>query len=123
MMFEVLKLHFATSTILYVGYSHRDPNWKMVLEEIREEFLPSSMPRSYRVSPETSPLDREILAAKGLDTIECDLAEFRQNATLALSAVTVPVDILQRISERVPTKLAFAFEKSPAAVARLLASW
>lgn len=26
MMFELLKLHFATSTMLYVGYSNRDPN-------------------------------------------------------------------------------------------------
>lgn len=38
MLFESLKLHFATSTILYIGYSHRDPNWTLVWNELSTEF-------------------------------------------------------------------------------------
>lgn len=95
----------------------------MVLEELREEFLPAVMPRGYRITPDTQPLDREILVAKGIETVECTLEDFRQNATLALSAVSVPNDVLQRVGERVPSDLALAFEQNPAAVARFLASW
>lgn len=123
MMFEVLKLHSATSIVLYIGYSNRDPNWNLVLEEVRDEFLPASMPRSYRVTPDTDALDREILADKGVETVECSLADFRETATVALSAAKVPVDVLRRIGEKVPPELAVAFEQNPAAVARLLASW
>jgi Flp pilus assembly protein TadD len=123
MMFGLLKLQFATSTILYVGYSNRDPNWKMVLDEIRQEFLPSSMPQAYRVSPDTDPLDKEILSDKGIETIDLPLDSFRETATLALSAVSVPADILEKLVATIPTELALAFAGNPAAVARLLASW
>jgi hypothetical protein len=48
MMFEVLKLEFASATFLYIGYSNQDPNWNMVIEEIRSEFYPTQLPMSYR---------------------------------------------------------------------------
>jgi tetratricopeptide (TPR) repeat protein len=123
MMFELLKVQFATSHILYVGYSNRDPNWKLVMEEIREEFLPSPMPQAYRISPDTSPIDVELLSAKGIETIDLPLSEFRESATLALSAANVPADVLEKLGPTIPTDLAYAFEINPAPVARLLASW
>jgi tetratricopeptide (TPR) repeat protein len=123
MMFELLKVQFATSTILYVGYSNRDPNWKLVLEEIRGEFLPSPMPPAYRVSPDTNQIDVELLSARGVETIDLTLEGFRETATLALSTVTVPADVLQKLGPSIPSDLANAFETNPAAVARLLASW
>jgi len=123
MMFELLKVQFATSTILYVGYSNRDPNWRMVLDEIRGEFLPAPMPQAYRVSPDTDPVDKEILNAKGVETINFDLEQFRSSATLALAAVSVPADVLQKLEETIPTDLADAFQTNAAAVARLLTSW
>jgi SIR2-like domain len=46
MLWSRLKTEFATSTILYVGYSGRDPNWRLVLDELTQEFLPSALPRS-----------------------------------------------------------------------------
>jgi hypothetical protein len=73
MMFELLKQEFATSTFLYVGYSNQDPNWKMILEELRSEFYPSRLPPSYRVAPSTGSLDEEILCAQNIDTIACIL--------------------------------------------------
>jgi hypothetical protein len=71
MMFEILKLEFATSTFLYAGYSNQDPNWKMLLEELRSEFFPSRLPPSYRIAPTTNALDAEILRAQHVETIDC----------------------------------------------------
>jgi tetratricopeptide (TPR) repeat protein len=123
MMFEVLKLEFATSTFLYIGYSNQDPNWKMLLEELRSEFYPAQLPASYRVAPNTDPLDNEILKSKNVETITADFEEFQKSAVLALAGSRVPADALQRIQASVPTELLPAFERNPAPVARLLNSW
>jgi tetratricopeptide (TPR) repeat protein len=123
MMFEVLKLEFATSTFLYIGYSNEDPNWKMLLEELRSEFYPSQLPQSYRIAPTTDVLDEEILRAKNIDTIACSYEDFQKSAALALVDSKVPADALSRLQASVPTELLPAFERNPAAVARLLNSW
>ena len=39
MVWNRLKNDRATSTILYIGYSGRDPNWQLVIEEVAREFL------------------------------------------------------------------------------------
>jgi len=77
MMFEVLKLEFATSAFLYIGYSNQDPNWKMLLEELRAEFYPAQLPSSYRVSPGIDPIDDEILKSKNVETIQPPSRNFR----------------------------------------------
>ena len=123
MMFAVLKLEFATSTFLYVGYSNQDPNWKILLDELRSEFYPSQLPPSYRVAPTTNVLDDEILRAKQVDTINCTFDDFQKTATLALAGSKVSPDAITRIKASVPTELLPAFERNPAAVARLLNSW
>ena len=123
MLFDVLKHRFATSPILYVGYSHQDPNWKLVWAELVEEFLPSTPPVSYRVSPATDPLDLEILKAKGLETIAVDFSEFCALASAALSESEIDYARLKVVKSAVPSQLHSAFEKTPAAVARLLTSW
>jgi len=53
MLFETLKLEAARSTFLYIGYSNRDPNWRQLLEELRAEFFPADLPRSFRIAPST----------------------------------------------------------------------
>jgi tetratricopeptide (TPR) repeat protein len=123
MMFEVLKLEFATSTFVYVGYSNQDPNWKMLLEELRSEFYPSQLPASYRVAPTTDPNDEEILKSKNVETISATFEDFQKSAALALAGSRVPADALKRIQEAVPSELVPAFDRTPAAVARLLNSW
>jgi hypothetical protein len=123
MMFEVLKQEFATSTFLYVGYSNQDPNWKMLLEELRSEFYPSELPPSYRVSPTTNTLDEEILRAQHIDTIGCSFEEFQKSAALALVGSKVPPDALRSLQASVPSELLPAFDRNPAAVARLLNAW
>ena len=51
MLFELLKRDAAISTILYVGYSNKDPNWNILITELQDEFAPKKIPNSYRVAP------------------------------------------------------------------------
>jgi hypothetical protein len=70
MLFEVLKQEMASSTVIYVGYSNEDPNWKIVLQEMMDEFSPGIPPPAYRVTPTTPEIDREILIPSVLPTFE-----------------------------------------------------
>jgi tetratricopeptide (TPR) repeat protein len=123
MLFELLKKEFATSTLLYIGYSNEDPNWTLIQEEISAEFYPRQLPVSYRIAPETDPVDLELLRAKGVETISVTYQEFVALAVSALAGIEVDPDRLKRIRSTVPSQLVSAFEKTPAAVARLLNSW
>jgi len=123
MLFELLKNDFATSTVLYIGYSNRDPNWQMVLEEISAEFYPSPMPASYRVAPGTGAMDKALLRAKNVETIDSTFKEFVEAATLALMNSKADATTLKKAHEAVPSDLSEAFEQNPAATARLLNSW
>lgn len=123
MLFELLKKEFITSTILYVGYSNRDPNWKTVQREIASEFYPSAMPMSYRVAPDTTPMDREILLSNHIHSLDMDLEEFVALASASLSVTDEDRDRLKRLRREVPPDLTDAFEKNPVAITRLLASW
>ncbi len=123
MLFELLKRDLATSTFLYVGYSNRDPNWALLLSEITQEFLPARLPSSYRVAPNTDPDDAEILKARGIETIDADLERFVVAATAQLQPFQVEDGRLKAIQATVPAHLLDAFEKNPAPVVRLLASW
>ncbi len=123
MLFEILKKEFATSSILYIGYSNRDPNWKTVLAEIASEFYPSKMPLSYRITPQTDSIESEILKAKNIETIDISYQDFYEAASAALSESKVEPDVLRRIRMDLPSDLLSAFDKNPAAVSRLLSSW
>ncbi len=123
MLFELLKKEFATSTVLYIGYSNRDPNWQVVLTEIRNEFYPSPMPMSFRVAPATPALDVEILRAKGVETLNMKLDELVSAAAATLKEAASIVDLLETARKQVPTELTTEFDKSPAAILRFLSSW
>jgi tetratricopeptide (TPR) repeat protein len=123
MLFELLKNEFATSTILYVGYSNRDPNWNNVLSEITSEFSPYPLPVAYRIVPNTEAIEKELLKAKNITTIDGSLQDFYETAIVSLSPSDVDSDRLQRAKGAVPTDLLDAFDKNPAAVLRLLGSW
>lgn len=123
MLFELLKLEFATSIILYIGYSNEDPNWKILLNEMIEEFYPKEMPHSYRVAPRTDALDVELLKAKGIETIDGTLREFVESVSPSLSNIGSDTEWLRKARSSIPSDLKVAFEKNPAAVLRLLNSW
>ena len=45
MLFDLLKKELLSSTILYIGYSHNDPNWKLLVNElIAEPWLEAPAP-------------------------------------------------------------------------------
>ena len=123
MLFNLLKVQFATSTILYIGYSNEDPNWNTVHSELAEDFFPSVPPRSFRIAPTTDLVDKEILASRGVESMDGTLKEFKQTATESLAALAVDFDNLQRLQAQIPPELLPAFSKNPAAVVRLLSSW
>ncbi len=123
MMFELLKNHFITSTILYVGYSHRDYNWKMVLREIEREFYPSPMPIAYRVAPDTDDIDREILESKKITTLNMKYEDFVGTASSTLQIMDTDPEKLKEYKSMVPSDLREAFNESPVATTRLLSSW
>jgi tetratricopeptide (TPR) repeat protein len=123
MLFELLKKEFATSTILYIGYSNVDPNWQTVLSEVRSEFFPSPVPPSFRVSPLTPALDAELLRAKGVETLDMEFDEFVASAASTLKEAAAISDILGVARKQIPSDLIAEFEKTPAALLRFLGSW
>ena len=122
MLFELLKQHSATATFLYLGYSNRDPNWQTLLAELQQDFSPSQLPVSYRVAPSTDPIEREILEAQSLYTVDASIEEFVALASTLLNP-SVQAPGLDALGASVPSDLAKAFAESPAATARLLRSW
>jgi len=123
MLFEILKREMATSTIIYIGYSHQDPNWRVVLSELRADLVPSTPRQAYRVSPDTEPLDREILEARHITTLDGTLSSFVSEVSAQVGDLRVEPARLSKLRESVPGDLADVFEKYPASLLRLLNSW
>jgi hypothetical protein len=77
MVWDRLKNDCATSTILYIGYSGRDPNWQLIVEEMAREFLPSRPPTAYRIDPLADPIDIELhKEVRRIETLVLSLPEF-----------------------------------------------
>lgn len=123
MMFDQLKLHIASSNILYIGYSNNDSNWKQLLSEIAEEFSPNPLPYSYRIDPHTSDMDVEILKNDNIETIKCSLHEFTLTASTILKDIKIDELKMKTIQKNIPNDLIQTFEASPTSVMRLLSSW
>ena len=122
-LFSILKTDFATSTILYVGYSNQDPNWNMTLSEISAEFSPSPLSKSFRIAPNTESLEIEILKSKNIDTIECDLNAFVNALKLQVRSIDDQSNIYSSLRDSLPTDLMDAFETNEVAIGRFLSSW
>jgi SIR2-like domain len=123
MVWSRLKTEFATSTILYLGYSGKDPNWQLVLDEVEQEFYPSHLPQSYRTDPYADPIDVEILQHRHIETLKTDLSGFQAMVRADLGDFRPDPEALKKYRKDVPTDLLDAFEKNPAATLKLLTSW
>ena len=123
MLFDLLKYSYATSTILYFGYSNNDPNWREITAELRSQFFPGVPPAGYRIAPETPDLDREILEGQNIFTLDGYLSDLREEFEGKLGDLRVEPRSLEALSKRVPSDLDGVFRDSPAAVIRLLNSW
>ncbi|MFT4264745.1 MAG: SIR2 family protein [Nocardioides sp.] len=123
MLFDYFRLMFSTNPVLYVGYSHRDANWKMIVQELVNQYLPSAPPPAYRIAPSTPAAEIELLATRGIETVPGGLSEFRGAVETSIGALRVEPHNLSAIERSVPSDLVHAFRENPAAVARLLNSW
>lgn len=123
MLFELLKNDYATSHILYIGYSHKDHNWNTIIEELSAEFQPSKPPVAFRVSPNTSDIDKAILASKNIQTIDSTFSDFVQEAKSTLSNYDIGLLTHHSSSLNVPNDLSDLYRASPAATHRFLKSW
>lgn len=123
MLFEVLKQQFATSPIIYLGYSNRDPNWQALHAAVLEEFFPSTPPQSFRVVKGSDALENEILESQGVTTIDQTVEDFVDAAAAVTAASTFSSDHIEVLRRGVPSDFVKAFEESPAPTARLLQNW
>jgi tetratricopeptide (TPR) repeat protein len=123
MLFDLLKKELLTSTILYIGYSHNDSNWKLLINELIAEIPTGSRPMSYRVAPHTPAIDKEILRSMGVATLDTDLQHFVEAARVDLAKAPTSIDLLKPIAKSIPSDLSEHFTTSPALIARLLSSW
>lgn len=123
MLFETFRLKYATTPVLYIGYSHNDPNWRMVTAEVRMQLVASSPPPSYRLAPSTPDIDREILRGLAVETLDGSLSDFREAVTTSLGDLRVEPASLASMSAKIPTELRTIFDEHPAGLARLLNSW
>ena len=123
MLWNRLRNECATSVFLYIGYSGRDPNWQLVIDEVRREFFPSEVPRSYRLDPHADPVDIEIFDSQHLETLAANLSEFKAAVDDAIGGFRPSFDLVARYKDKVPPYLEEAFRANPAMVLRLLNSW
>jgi tetratricopeptide (TPR) repeat protein len=123
MLFNILKEQFAQSSLLYIGYSNRDMNWKIVLDEVQREFSPSSTPLSYRVIVDKQSIADELLAKRNVNSIHCDLRDFTQSLLAQLDPESISSDVIKRLGESIPAEFKSDFESNPAPVVRFLNSW
>ena len=123
MLWARLKTEFATSTLLYIGYSSRDPNWALVLDELTQEFYPSDLPQSYRLDPFAEDIDIELLKNRHLETLTIDLQAFHDLVKAELGDFRPDPEALAKYRAGIHPNLLPAFEKNAAALLRLLNSW
>lgn len=123
MMFEQLKIHHAQCTFLYIGYSHKDPNWHMIHSEMQSEFPEGNLPRSFRIDPKPDIAQSEILLNKGIETIACDLNTLIEAYKQYVQVQGTVSQIWGGVPEHCPEVLNDAFKNAPAMCKRLLSSW
>jgi tetratricopeptide (TPR) repeat protein len=123
MLFNLFKTQYADTPIVYIGYSNEDSNWNQVTSELREEFSPGVPPRSFRVTPNTSELDRELLEHEGIETLDGTLDDFRAAVWARFGDLKVEPANLEALRAQIPTQLHDVFASHPSPLARLLVSW
>ena len=123
MMFEYLKQQMGMSCVLYIGYSHNDPNWNMLITELEEEFFPDIIPTAYKIDPLTPELDLELLRAKNIVTITQTFDEFVLGAKTQIIGSHIDNSGLKKLESLVPNDFIDHYKLNPTALLRLLSSW
>lgn len=122
MIFQAFARDVATGGVVYAGYSHNDPNWRSVLEEILVE-IPTSPPLAFRIAPSTPEIDRRILEQRrNISTIDATLATLRAEYVRQCGVFSFDVALraTRQLRDQAESELQSA---NPAAAARLETSW
>jgi tetratricopeptide (TPR) repeat protein len=120
-MFEMLKYHMATSVFLYIGYSHEDSNWNMLLQELKAQFDSNKIPTGFKIDPYISDIDIELMKTKNITVLKATFDEFVRAAKIELREVKNSTEIA--IKENIPNELKELHQIAPVSIVRLLHSW
>lgn len=78
-LFRRLETDLLSRTFLYIGYSLRDPNFRSILDDCRDELGTKTLPLSYAVWHSTSPVEETYWREKyNIQLIAADAAQFLQ---------------------------------------------
>lgn len=76
-LFRRLKSDLSTKTVLFVGYSFRDPNFRAIINDCREELDIGALPLSFAVRKGGSPVEDAFWREKhNVDVIDADACDF-----------------------------------------------
>jgi len=103
-------------------YSNKDPNWNILITELKDEFAPKNIPNYFRVAPNTNILEKTVLEASSVSTVDSDLTDFVKSLQSTLSEHDYTDDI-DKYREDIPSDFHTQFDEYPAAVLRLMHSW
>ena len=122
-LFEYLKSFMATSCILFTGYSHNDPNFQSIINDVMEEISPHTLPQSYRIDPFTDDLSKCILENQKILTLPCTFSDFVKDARLQLELSIESRISYEHMSQSIPSTFRSVFDHDPVSVIRLFSSW
>lgn len=124
MVWDKLRGDSAVSTILYVGYSGRDPNWRVVIEEMMQEFAPSRPPISFKLDPYADEIDIELnKEVRRIETLVMNLVDFHALVDKEIGEYRPAADTLNKARNSIPQHLREHYDKFPAPMLRLMDSW
>ncbi len=124
MVWERLRFDAAVSTLLYVGYSGRDPNWQLIIEELTREFSPSQTPMAYRIDPYADPLDIELhKEVRRVETLVMSLPDFHALVEGEMADRRPEPDTVNVLRNKIPQHLREHYDAAPASMLRLMESW
>jgi hypothetical protein len=124
MVWDRLKNDSAVSTILYIGYSGRDPNWQLIIEEMAQEFAPNKPPISFKIDPFADEIDIELnKEVRRIETLVMSLADFHALVDKEIGEYRPAADTVNKLRNNIPQHLREHYDKAPAPMLRLLESW
>jgi tetratricopeptide (TPR) repeat protein len=123
MLFDFMRVEFATCPVLYVGYSNSDQDWRALINDLSAEFYPTPLPQSFRIARNTDPLEAELLDSKNIHTLDASLDQLVEALAPILAPSTEDSHRYLAAAYNVPSDLKAAFDANPAPTARLLSSW
>lgn len=124
MVWNRLKNDAAVSTILYIGYSGRDPNWQLIIEEMAQEFAPNKPPISFKIDPFADEIDVELnKEVRRIETLVMSLTDFHVLVDKEIGEYRPAADTLNKLRNSIPQHLREHYDKAPAPMLRLLDSW